>query len=550
MKTFSNIFIIVISASVGLAVGHAWKKGHVSKVSESATTNDSASVATRSNRFARKLAGTHADDSPLATQLEKDLATSSRVAKWFHWMSVLEKAQPADFPRLMKLARNNPAVRQFVINRWVETAPRNLFDTLVAASKSGSDDLPINDLGYTLFNSWAKTDPDAAIAALSEGQNVGMRDAWRMNVATAVMDKDPERGLALMSDWHIENYGPNMNAVEKWAALNPNHAAEFALAHPAGYASQETMETIGKVWAKTDPAAGLAFATSQPGMLGAILASSILNQWAGKSLSDASDWLAAADEPTRNRLSPAFVEAWAKQDAMAALTWSQQNLQGTELMGAVGGAIKGAAQKDVVAAAALVTAMDPSEARANAAAEVADKWFPRFDTTDAVKPEALVWLSGLDAQSIKKAVDQVSWTWATADPKSMAQFLSSASSDEVSPFVDSRLAQNMARNDPHGALDWAASLPESRALPAGSDAFAQWEQSQPDSAMEWFNNLPANDPRRQPFLEKMVQTLAWSSQTQQLSTLSDADQAAAQTIINKMGLPEDKRDRLLSSLKH
>jgi hypothetical protein len=132
----------------------------------------------------------------------------------------------------------------------------------------------------------------------------------------------------------------------------------------------------------------------------------------------------------------------------------------------------------------------------------------------------------------------------------LANFLSSATSDEVPTYVDSRLARQMARSNPQGALDWAATLPQSRALSAGGDAFAEWQQGQPEAAMEWFNNLPATDSRRQPFLEKMVQTLAWSSQTQQLSTLSDADQAAAQNIINKMGLPEDKRDRLLSSLKH
>src|SRR5439155_22970250 len=118
---------------------------------------------------------------------------------------------------------------------------------------------PVRELTSALFEEWPKRDPDAVIAALSETNSFGRREMWRAQVADVIVGKDVERGLSLLSEWHIDHYGPRMTAVAKWAAADPRHAAEFALAHPAGYASQLVMETIGKEWARSDPARALEF---------------------------------------------------------------------------------------------------------------------------------------------------------------------------------------------------------------------------------------------------------------------------------------------------
>lgn len=93
-------------------------------------------------------------------------------------------------------------------------------------------------------------------------------------------------------------------------------------------------------------------------------------------------------------------------------------------------------------------------------------------------------------------------------------------------------------------------MPEGRALEAGSAAFGSWHESQPEAAAAWLDALPANDARREPFFEKMIQSMAYGSQAvEQLAALSLADKAAAQTIIAKMTLSEDQRTRLLESVK-
>jgi hypothetical protein len=107
------------------------------------------------------------------------------------------------------------------------------------------------------------------------------------------------------------------------------------------------METIGRVWAKADPVRAMEFASTRPGELGSALANHVLKNWAGQNLKEAAGWLAGADAPTRNRFSPAFVEALAKNDASGALAWCESNLAGGSLAQAVGDVAKGAAQSDV-----------------------------------------------------------------------------------------------------------------------------------------------------------------------------------------------------------
>jgi hypothetical protein len=551
MKTAFNCIILVGAVGIGLAAGFALRRHAAGRID--AGNADSAVATDASGRDggpATRRAHAVKDDSPLATKLEHDLAMTSGVARWLCFLDALEKAGPNDFPRLMKLAAKDPAMLQLVAARWGSVAPHALYDYL-ATNFEKDFDRNLRDVAGNFICDWTKRDPDAAIAAMNEPGHVGMRDIWRHDVAATVVNNDAERGLKLFYDWHLESFGPRMNAINKWAAADPRHAAEFALQYPAGYVTQLTMEAVGKAWAKTDPPAALQFAAANPGEFGTALENATLKQWAGQDLNAAADWLAKADASTRNRLSASFVETWAKQDAASALTWSQENLTGSRLSQAVGSVLRGASEKDVAGAAALVTGMDPSAARAAGAASVAQKWFPEFAPGNTVpaKPEAIAWLGSLDTQSVRSALNQITWQWATADAKSMATFLQQLPSDNIPNYTDSVVARILARQHPQDALDWAASLPQDRGVNAGADAYSEWRRSQPDAAMNWFNDLPANDPRRQPFFEGAVRSLAWDPQSNdQLAAMNETEKAAARKVIEGMTLPDDRKARLLGAL--
>ena len=554
MKIFVHIALIAIAAAIGLLIGFAWR-GKVVKpqpaLASSSSTSHVVAQGMKSGGPNRARKGAANSPSPLTTRLEQDISMSSGVTCWLYWLEALEKAAPADFPHLAQLAKGKPAALRFVSARWVEVAPRHLFDTLVAASKNPGSAFPIQELARTLFNEWPKRDPEAAVAALNEQDSFGMRTQWRWNVAEAIIRQDAERGLSLMSEWHIENYGPSMTAVAKWAAANPQHAAEFTLEHPAGYATQTAIETIGKEWAKTDPRGGLAFAASKSDDLGAQLGGALLKSWTETDRDAAANWLAETDHRSRNRLAPAFVESWAKHDAAAALAWCEANLCGSSLAQAVGGALKGAVQKDVATAAALVAGMGVSAARAEAAVQVAKQYLPgySFGSEKPASPEAIAWLSQLDPDSVKRVLDQTSWQWARSDPKSMAAFLLTLDSKQVPSYTDTALARLLVRQNPMEAMEWASRLPEKRALEAGGGAFAEWRNSQPEAAMKWLNDLQATDERRRPFLESAIRSLAWQPQAaDQLVALVGPNRDLAQSVIENMKLPDDQRNRLLLAL--
>lgn len=552
MKTLFISLLMVAAAGIGLAVGFALRGKPGSGSAESLAVNSASPADPKSqvmHGFNSRIQVRGSDDSPLATKLEHDLSMSSGVTRWLYWLEAIEKAQPADFPRLARLAQGNPMALRLVAQRWAELHPRHLFDTVVAATKNGNGTASY-ELTRALFDEWPKRNPEAAIAALNGSDDFGFRANWRMSVATTVFDQDVERGLRLMSEWHIENYGPRMTAVSKWAAADPRHAAEFTLENAVGYAARLTMETIGQEWAKTDPAHALEFATSNPGELGSTLAVAALKGWAGRNLDAAAEWIAATGAQTRNRLSPAFVETWAKQDATSALTWCESNLSGSSLAQAIGGVLQGAAEKDVAGAAGLVTAMNPSQAREEAAVAVAKKWFPELASDEPVQPAAIAWLAGLDPASIRRVMAEAQWGWVTSDPQSMAAFLTSYSSEQIPASVYNTLAYEMVRKDPLETLEWASHLPANAGLSAGSEAFAVWRCAQPESAMKWLNNLPSGDPRRQPYFESAIRALAYDSRAaEELAAMTVTEQATARSVIGNMSLPEDRRTRLLDVLK-
>jgi hypothetical protein len=500
MKIVVPLLLIAISGVVGWEIGAKWK-AHAHPVAaitaNAAVESQSASPDSESSAKHAKARGSL----PLVIQLQRELASSNDVTKALYWLAAIEKAQPQDYLGLALLARGNTDLWRVVIDRWFRSSPRTLFDALMGAAK-GENGLPGDrELTEWFFTQWAKKDPDAAIAAMKEPGAQSMKQ-WQVLVALSVVNSDPERGLQLFGDLNIQQGGGPMDGVAAWAAANPQHAAEFTITHPAGLESKLAIDTIATVWAKTDPASALNFAASQTGELASRLASIVFKQWASTDLNAASSWLAQTDNQSRTTLSPTLMESWAKQDASAALAWSENNLTGVQLAQAVTGVMNGAAAKDINAAATMVTAIPPGEARSEAAAVVAQKWLPGIFSGQPIPDEAVKWLSSLDNDSIKRVLAGITGTWASRDPQGMSRFLSAVSNDAVPDFSDPWVAREWARTDPKGALQWAATLPANCAVSAGAAAFAAWQQSQPEAANTWLNGLPNNDPRRQVFAKK------------------------------------------------
>lgn len=486
----------------------------------------------------------------LAAKLQRDVSMSSGgVTRWLLWLEALEKASSADFPQLLGLARGDRARMRLVADRWMELHPRQFFEVLVATARNGRG-READELAYSLLGEWARRDPNAAILALNETGNFGRLSQWQHTVAGAVIETDPERGLRLFREWGIGNFVPRMTGIQQWAAADPRHAAQFTLKYPTGVASRMAMETIGKEWANVDPAAAVQFALVNPGELSKALAAASLNAWTARNPSEAAAWLSVADAPVRNQLSPAFAENWAKQAPADALAWCREHLNGSVLTSAVGGILRGVSEKDIPTAAALVEAMPPSRARAEGALAVAEKWLPdRAYSSQPPPPEAVAWLSRLDPESLRRALDRIVWSWAAVDPSSLAQFLTLASSEAVPDYAYRFMGEQLARRDPAQALEWADQLPQEASLKAGGAAFAHWRLTQPEAAMKWLQDLPPRDPRRRPYFVSTIRALVYDPPRSHILTFMTAsDRVSARAVIESMSLPAERRSQLLQLL--
>jgi hypothetical protein len=133
----------------------------------------------------------------------------------------------------------------------------------------------------------------------------------------------------------------------------------------------------------------------------------------------------------------------------------------------------------------------------------------------------------------------------------MAAFIASKNPDQIPASAYSYVARQLADKNPMEALQWASQLPASQSVRVGSEAFAQWSMTQPESAMKWFASLPPSDPRRDPYFQESIRSLAWHPQApERLATLTPAERNQARTTIEAMtSLPQERRTKLLDALR-
>ncbi len=556
MKPVSKPLTIALAVSLGLAAGfavRAWQRP-----AEKADTPAQSPISSGSSASSKAPAPPPASGSVLVRKTEVDLSFSTGVTRWLVWMTAVEKATLADFPALARMGKNLPGAIRMLAARWFALSPQHLFDSCIAGEKSAG--FPTDELASLLFGEWPKNDPAACIAALSKTPGL---ESQRYNVVNTIMKSDPELGLKTLSAWRIESYGPDMQKVIDWATKDPRHAAEVALENPAGFATELALKAIGEAWGNSDPGAALKYAAGQSGKNGNALANAVMFGWAERDLTAASKWLEAADEPTRNKLMPALMESWGRKNPADAIQWCRENASGSTQKEAIGGLIKGLASKDVDGAASLVSSMEPSPERAQAAGAFAEairdeEWFPTSFGIEnkPMAPAALTWLNTLDPDSLKSALTMAQFDWANSDPKGFAAFLASPAGLPVAGTFAVQVAQSLCRTNPTEAMAWAGQLPGKEREPAQAATFATWRNAQPDVALQWLANLPANDPQR-PLLvrETALNAINWQEARtppetpQQIADLILRNPPAARSAIQALTLSDQNKQALLKMVK-
>jgi hypothetical protein len=559
MKNLPTIILCLTGAAAGTGLG--WLlRGAPARAAES--VNSSAASQEESEASARtRNAGTANDAKDSSSDdLAAELARQKGAMRWLYLLGAAEKATAADMPAMLRAAKDLPGATRMLAVRWAELDPQHMFRTLCAdyaRHKTGGALAEDYNLRGILFETWAKTDPEAAIAALQDRTALPGVEGERFSMANTIMKTDPLRGMKLLNDWNITSFLPDLRNVSAWVANNPRAAAEAAMQNNLGAATSGMMEQIGKAWAAQDPAAALTFAAERRGLNGIQLARSVMAEWAQRDLAAALAHVNARSESlTKAKLGLPLVEAWAKSDPQAALVWANENLKGEARAAAAASVVKTMAAQDLNAAAELITGLDPGGAKNRAVNQLVESWLGDdwLNKKDGAKAtEVLQWMSALPEPDARRyAMEQASWRLFHGAPDETIAFLNSPQGAQAPQQMFDRAAQHLAQKNPESAMQWAAALPPERRSTAQASVLSEWLGSRPEAAQQWVREQPAGNSRAG-LVSSATMNLAWhSAETTRawLESLPATDHAAAlQGLKQNGGLSTEQRAALEALVK-
>ena len=517
--------VVLLSLLTGYSVRYATHSSNVEKHE---------SVATPDPPGQQKLTGRDQDRN--IEQLKHTLELADGPVRWLELVSAIEGASVDELPRMAMLVAGDEVALEILAIHWVDLNPRHMFEILQQRSRrseAGTGRFPTDKLAKHLFSRWPKIDPDAAIAALSAPDGIAKQYSFRGDVFKAVMEQDPERGIGLIGKWGTMYFTTPTESIRKWAAQDPQRAAEVVLANSSGPAAGRCAKVIAETWVKEDPQAAMDFTISRKDRLGSQMAETAFKDWVKRDFDAAALWLEKQEDASR--LSPHIIEAWAKKDMHGALTWCQENLSGAPLTQAFEKLASGAASKNVNAAAKMVSEMEPSPARVRAAVAVAKQWFPTsMPSPKRVTPEAINWLRNLDDPKAQgEILDAISWGWSMQDREGLKAFLSEPAAAEAPDYSFFHIAEDWAMTNPQEAFEWAEQLPVGRSERIAEHVFETWSRQQPEAATAWLRDLPQSDPRRPSIVYEVARSIVRASDavaTQRMQGLKPADLETIKTL--------------------
>lgn len=516
MKTLPTILLCLTGAATGAGLGWLLRGAVPSVTANVGTGSSTTAVAATSAPRPPSLSVQSTDDN--ADTLTAELARREGPMRWLYLLGAADQASAADMPALLRAAKGLPGATRLLATRWAELDPQHMFRTLCAdyaRHRSGGSLAHDWQVRGPLFETWVKTDREAAIAALNDLSCLPSVENRRYLMAQQIMESDPARGLKLMDDWNVINAQQfDTHPLTAWVEKNPRAAAESVMQNNHDMVAGKVMQEIGKAWAGQDPEGALAFAIGHRGKNAIRLAQAVISEWARRDLAAATAHVSAQGETlTKAQLASPLIEVWAERDPQAVLAWANEHLRGEVRAAAPIPVMMSMAAQDFDAAAVFVAGLDPGNVKNIAAQLIVETWLGRDwlrsgnGGTDAIaKVEgALQWIASLpEPDARRRATEVASERLATSALDEAMAFLNSPQGASApQPFFD-QAAKRLARKSPESAMQWAEALPPERRLPAQRTVLSEWASSRPEAAQAWVRELPAGEARAA--LEEVINT--------------------------------------------
>lgn len=202
--------------------------------------------------------------------------------------------------------------------------------------------------------------------------------------------------------------------------------------------------------------------------------------------------------------------SYSSRDADKAFDFARSLDNPQEQAVALSGLFSNWSREDPEAAAAGWADLPAGQSRLDALGSIANNW-AESDPESAVK-----WAEGLSGDERVRALAAVLPSLAQDDPVSASRRLASLIASPPEGMVGNLsnsagdLARRWAGDDPAGAADWAAALPDDQARDAGLKAVAQaWSSYDAIATAEWLGTLEAGSSRDaaiEPLVQQVRQT--------------------------------------------
>jgi hypothetical protein len=308
---------------------------------------------------------------------------------------------------------------------------------------------------HLLLTRWAREAPEEALASL-RGGDPAKNGGDATSILAGIASGDPQRATAWLAD------PGNVMAVLP------------LLGHfLAG--------SIGKEWARQNPAAAIAWAAQLPDSQRTGAYVGILGTLAG------SDPAAASAYVTRLEDGGARLEAikhiatvWGKQSPQAAAEWAM-SLGDKERAAALKETLGSWAGHQPEAAARYLDGLDAASVTADQLKAVAEPWASQAPAS------AAAWVAARTAGEARDAaMSSVMWRWTTAEPAAASAWLRAQPAGPVRDAGTTGLALATFDSDPVSALEWAASISDpGKRDGAVKFGMAEWLKRDSAAAQQW-----------------------------------------------------------------
>jgi len=345
----------------------------------------------------------------------------------------------------------------------------NLTPDQFEAEAAKLEDLPFNErlmASILLFGQWADTDP---LAAMAYSNSMGMAGGF-----------------------------VRPTILQSWAASDPANAARYYAENPGEFAmmgmmgggrgpggGQSAAGIIAAEWARQDPSAALAWASSLEGREKGRAMEGLIREVANTDPAKAAQMASSMDEGDRGDAYRSIAARWATTNFNEAEAWIR-TLGGEEQSQAMGAAIAALARENPALAQQKVAAMPEGGDRDRAIAAIAAQL---SRTSPAEAAALIVSQTPTDGDARRDAMRDVMSNWTNQDAAGALAFVQAQPAGEVRDSATTAYLWNARNEAPATLINLAESISdeESRGRAVAMTAM-RWMRDEPDAARAYIES--------------------------------------------------------------